>query len=401
MWHRLEMKKLNKIITFSSLLISTNIWAINLSQLEITRDQSQATNELNSLSPSIIKNIEASWNESRLSDDSYKVKLNFDNILKYGNRKEGFTQAKNIYNLFLEFNKKEEMLSTFNKIITYHFDQRALTIKQAYLEKLTKSLKSIKKIETSLIHYVTLEEDLKLLENSIAELTSGLKTLEEDFNSTYQASIASFPIKNLLTLDQIQSYLQSKKSFIDKTLTTRILEEQVKINKLEKDISFDSEDAILTSLEYERKVRDEYIEPNKRLDEKNTKTDHSISIGITLPFFGDDTAKMMKLSNYTEKNFKLSREIRSHQLEFKSIYDLTLNRINLFKNKKGREAKTINKIKEQALNKLAFNEYSQALKFEFEHEIENQEILKEVYLNYLFMTKEYGDLTTQSLSPKQ
>lgn len=331
--------------------------------------------------PSIIKSTELGWRESDIGADSLRVRVNFDNVWQYGTKKKGFSEIQKSNRLFLKYYQGERIADFYLKIVSYKLENDRRQGLITHLAKLEKTLQTLKRRDNSLIRFVKMEDERKIVRSNLDESNETLSILSESLATEYKLDMKKISFAGMIDLAQMSKMLKRISQERRKTLTEKVLEQQLLVNQYDKDIRLNSENAILGHVEYQRRISD-----------GDREVDHAVTVGVTLPFLGDDTAKLMKMNDFTEKKFKLMKEIKDHRQEHQMIVSQTLRNIELLASRSRGQRMEVNKMKEQAIKNLALDDYSEVMSFEFKRNEEQVSILKEVYANFFSIAKESGEI---------
>jgi hypothetical protein len=331
--------------------------------------------------PSIIKSTELGWRESDIGADSLRVRVNFENVWQYGTKKKGFEEIQKSNRLFLKYYQGERIADFYFKVVSFKLESDQRNSLKAHLVKLERTLQTLKRRDSSLIRFVKMEDERKVVQSLLNESIENLQVLQESVASEFKLDMAQVKFSGLISLAQMSKLLKRIAEERRKTLTEKVLEQQLLVNQYDKDIRINAEEAILGHVEYQRRISD-----------GDRAVDHAVTLGVTLPFLGDDTAKLMKMNDFTEKKFKLMKEIKDHRSEYHLLMSQTLRNIELLNSRNRGSRLELSKMKEQAIKNLALDEYSEVLSFEFKREQDHVVMLKEVYANFFSIAKESGEI---------
>jgi len=331
--------------------------------------------------PSIIKSTELGWRESDIGADSLRVRVNFDNVWQYGTKKKGFAEIQKSNRLFLKYYQGERIADFYLKIVSYKLENDRRQALAAHLAKLEKTLQTLKRRDNSLIRFVKMEDEREIVRSNLDESNETLTLLGDALLTEYKLDMKKISYSDMINLPQMSKLLKRISQERRKTLTEKVLEQQLLVNQYDKDIRLNSENAVLGHVEYQRRISDD-----------DREIDHAVTVGVTLPFLGDDTSKLMKMNDFTEKKFKLMKEIKDHRQEHQLIVSQTLRNIDLLSSRSRGQRMEVNKMKEQAIKNLALDDYSEVMSFEFKRNEEQVSMLKEVYVNFFSIAKESGEI---------
>jgi hypothetical protein len=226
-----------------------------------------------------------------------------------------------------------------------------------------------------------MEDERKIVRSNLDESNETLTLLGDALLTEYKLDMKKISFSDMINLPQMSKLLKRISQERRKTLTEKVLEQQLLVNQYDKDIRLNSENAVLGHVEYQRRISDD-----------DREIDHAVTVGVTLPFLGDDTSKLMKMNDFTEKKFKLMKEIKDHRQEHQLIVSQTLRNIDLLSSRSRGQRMEVNKMKEQAIKNLALDDYSEVMSFEFKRNEEQVSMLKEVYANFFSIAKESGEI---------
>lgn len=355
--------------------------AQNLKEIELPQQLKVEVQASENYRPSIIKSTELGWRESDIGADSLRVRVNFDNVWQYGTKKKGFSEIQKSNRLFLKYYQGERIADFYLKIVSYKLESDRRLALVTHLAKLEKTLQTLKRRDNSLIRYVKMEDERKIVKSILAEADETLTLLSDSLMSDYQLDMKKLNFTGMINLGQMNKFLRRISQEGRKTLTEKVLEQQLLVNQYDKDIRLNSENAILGHVEYQRRISDD-----------DREIDHAVTVGVTLPFLGDDTSKLIKMNDFTEKKFKLMKEIKDHRQEHQLKLSQTLRNIELLTSRTRGQRMEVNKMKEQAIKNLALDDYSEVMSFEFKRNEEQLSMLKEVYTNFFLIAKESGEI---------
>lgn len=355
--------------------------AQNLKEIELPQQLKVEVQSSENYRPSIIKSTELGWRESDIGADSLRVRVNFDNVWQYGTKKKGFSEIQKSNRLFLKYYQGERIADFYLKIVSYKLESERRLALVTHLAKLEKTLQTLKRRDSSLIRYVKMEDERKIVKSILAEADETLTLLSDSLMSDYQLDMKKLNFTGMINLGQMNKFLRRISQEGRKTLTEKVLEQQLLVNQYDKDIRLNSENAILGHVEYQRRISDD-----------DREIDHAVTVGVTLPFLGDDTSKLIKMNDFTEKKFKLMKEIKDHRQEHQLKLSQTLRNIELLTSRTRGQRMEVNKMKEQAIKNLALDDYSEVMSFEFKRNEEQLSMLKEVYTNFFLIAKESGEI---------
>jgi len=156
---------------------------------------------------------------------------------------------------------------------------------------------------------------------------------------------------------------------------------QVLANKLQRDIKLNSDDASLTFIEVRRSLPDDGDLPQ-----------HSVAVGINLPFIGDETGMLMEEAQFIEKKYKAMKEANEARVDFGVLQSETLRNIRLLQGRRQQHAREMKQLKRKAVQDLSAEEYSRAVAYEYARDEENLTMEKEVMLGFISLVKESGSI---------
>ncbi len=329
---------------------------------------------------SLVKAAELRARVREDNSDSIGIRFKFDNLLdNAGAKRRGARDLRRAHKLLRDIHKSELVADFYAKVVTHRFDQELLTSQRAHLERLKKTIDSFRRREDSLFQVVKLEEERELLKASVATLEEGLSRGKTEFREAYGLSLDGVSFAPMIRPRRVGELIKA----VDgrQTLLERQLQLQLTTNQHERDIKVNSSNATLSFLEIQRDLPD-----------NQDPATHSVAVGINLPLVGDETSQLMDEVSYVEKKYKTLREINEHRLEHGQLKSLTQRNIGLLAERRAKYKTELAGLKRQAVKNLSLDDFVKVLEYEYGREQENIALEKEIFLGFVAIIKESGDI---------
>lgn len=363
------------------LLLSGQVLAVGVHELTAPVTKSELNQLEHKYSASILKDAELRYRTVEDGDDTAGLRLKFDGIWKYGEKRRGFKQFAQAGKLAEEIFRAQSAADYYNKLIAFHFDQELLAKQRVYLTQLEKTIRTLRGNEETLGQKIKLEEEHKLLLMNMQGLTESLQQLRDEAELQYRLKLDEVDFKKLVALKDLGLTMRAHGPTKRKTLTERYLEMQITSNRIQRDIKLNSEDTSLSFIEVRRSLPTHGDDPR-----------HLVTVGVNLPFVGDETGMLMEETSFIEKKYKLQRDIHDHREEHALLERESLRQITLLEGRRLSSASEMRQLKKQAVKNLSLEEFSKAMSYEYARTEEDLLAEKEVYLNFVTVMRESGEL---------
>ena len=314
----------------------------------------------------LLEAVEMRFSHSMDGDISAGVRFKLNSVSQTSVRKTYIPLIKRQQEIMSSLSESYEKALYFSDQIDFHYIKKEINFYQKVYKTINKTIESYKKKSQSLKQLSNLRRLKAEISLQLAELQGQKEVLKVSLTGTTELK--------LQPMSSIYSSIKEKSSKEDLYLT--FLKQKEKVLKYQARYQKNQKSNILNFIELKSDLKNNW-----------ERQDASIQYGIKLPFYRDNPADLQKQISLTEKIFDSRVKLRDYKRQ-KSQFFASLNgRLKTLARYGSRTKKQIAKMKKQALSSVSLHDYTDALKFEYEHFKSKIETERETLLSIIDIMK--------------
>ncbi len=327
----------------------------------------------------LVRDVEAGYRESEIGSDQLRVRVNLENVSDFGERRRAFKELAQVYAKNREVWRGQELAQLYHQLLD-HLEARELHAHlTSYVERLQRAKQLAPRGEVSAKGLVVLESQLDKLQREAAELaqTRDLLALELKERGIVVGEASS---TSLVGPREILAKLRAG-SVRARSSSEALLAGELKLLHFEEALKRSQEKSILGHVELQRRISD-----------GARQVDHAVAVGVTIPWVGDDSARLTRVLSTTAKRARLLRELSEARLAYRQLRSSTESLAQELLRSPARSKLRAQALRAQALGELSLETMLADLSRELEAQREGILLRWQLMKNHITLLFEEGEL---------